>query len=87
MQINLSVQSLCSHTPHDDLLGRVMYDTDITKADLAHFSSGNLFILQPYAVGAEQEIGAVQYCTNHITQSFGFFKSTHGRQNETNVLQ
>lgn len=51
MQINLSVQSLCSHTLHDDLLARVMNDADIVSADLAHFSRGNLFILQPSAVG------------------------------------
>lgn len=68
MQINLSVQSLCSHTLHDDLLARVMNDADIRSADLAHFSRDNLFILQPCAVGPEQKISAVQYWdANHVT--------------------
>ena len=54
MQINLSVESLRSHTLHNDVLAGVMNDTDIISADLAHFSRGNLFILQPYAIGPEQ---------------------------------
>lgn len=68
MQINLSVQSLRSHTLHDDLLARVMNDIDIISADLAHLNRGNVFILQPYAAGPEQK--SVQYCdANYITQS------------------
>lgn len=69
MQINLSVQSLCSHTLQDDLLARVMNDTDSTSADLAHFSRGNVFILQPCAVGPKtKKISTVQNCdANHIT--------------------
>lgn len=50
MQINLSVQNFCSHTLHNDLLARMMNDTNSRSAGLAHLSS-NLFILQPYAVG------------------------------------
>ena len=54
MQINLSVQGLCSHTPHDDLLARMMNDADSKGADPAHLNRGNLFILQPYTVEKSQ---------------------------------
>lgn len=64
VQINLSVRSPCSHTLHVDLLARVMNDTDIISADLAHFSRGNLFVLQPYAAGPQQKkIKEINLCS------------------------
>lgn len=59
MQINLSVQSLCSHTLHNDLLGRVMYDTDIIKADLAHFSSGKFVYFATLCCRARNQCRAI----------------------------
>lgn len=51
-------ESFCSYfgfscTSHDDLLAKVMNDTDNVSADLAHLSSSNLFMLQPFAGGDE----------------------------------